>query len=143
MKTIRHILEIKGHDIWSITPGQTVFKALQMMAKLDIGVLLVMEGNKLVGILSERDYARKVILKGRASKDTKVSEIMSGKVVHIHPDQTVEEALQLMTANHFRHLPVVEGEVVTGVISMGDVVLAIIKQQRDTIKFYEDLELER
>jgi CBS domain-containing protein len=143
MKTIRHILEIKGHDVWSIAPDQTVFKALQIMAKLDIGVLLVMDDNKLVGILSERDYARKVILKGRASKDTKVSEIMSSKVVHIHPDQTVEEALQIMTANHFRHLPVVEGETVIGVISMGDVVSSIIKQQRDTIKFYEDMELDR
>ncbi len=142
MKTIRHILEIKGQDIWSIHPEKTVFEALQMMEKMDIGVLLVMEDTRMVGIMSERDYARKVILKGKASKATMVREIMTGKVITIHPDQTVEEALQIMTANHFRHLPVVEGAKVVGVISMGDVVSVIIKQQRDTIKFYEDMELD-
>ncbi len=143
MKTIRHILEIKGHDVWSITPDKSVFEALQLMEKMDIGVVLVMEGASLTGILSERDYARKVILKGKASNTTQVREIMTTKVISIHPDQTVEEALQIMTKNHFRHLPVLEGEKVVGVISMGDVVAVIIKQQRDTIKFYEDMELDR
>lgn len=143
MKTIRHILEYKGHDVFSILPDKTVFEALQMMAKLDIGALMVMKGEKLVGILSERDYARKVILKGKASRETLVSQIMTKKIFTIHPDQTLEEAMHLMTAKHFRHLPVVEGDNVVGVISLGDVVSAIINYQRDTIKFYEDMELDR
>ncbi len=143
MKTIRHILEVKGRDVWSIAPEKTVFEALQIMNKLDIGVLLVMDGKRMVGIVSERDYARKVILKGKASKSTPVKDIMTPKVISIHPDQSVEEALHLMTANHFRHLPVVAGDEIIGVISMGDVVSVIIKQQRDTIKFYEDMELDR
>lgn len=143
MKTIRHILEYKGHDVYSIMPDKTVFEALQMMAKLDIGALLVMEGEKLLGILTERDYARKVILKGKASKDTPVAQIMTRKIFSIHPDQTLEEAMQIMSSRHFRHLPVVENEQVTGVISLGDVVSAIISHQRDTIKFYEDMELDR
>jgi CBS domain-containing protein len=143
MKTIRHILEFKGHDVYSILPDKTVFEGLQMMAKLDIGALLVMEEDKLLGILTERDYARKIILKGKASKDTPVKQIMTKKVITIHPDQTLEEAMQIMSSKHFRHLPIVEDEKVIGVISLGDVVSAIITHQRDTIKFYEDLELDR
>lgn len=143
MKMIRHILEYKGHDVYSILPDKTVFEALQVMAKLDIGALMVMEGEKLLGILTERDYARKVILKGKASKDTPVTQIMTRKIFSIHPDQTLEEAMQLMSSKHFRHLPVVENDQVIGVISLGDVVSAIISHQRDTIKFYEDMELDR
>lgn len=143
MKTIRHILEYKGHDVFSIPPDKTVFEALQMMARLDIGALMVMKEEKLIGILSERDYARKVILKGKASKDTRVDQIMTRKIFSIHPDQTLEEAMQVMSTRHFRHLPVMENEKIIGVISLGDVVSAIISHQRDTIKFYEDMELDR
>jgi CBS domain-containing protein len=142
MKIIRLILDLKGHDVYSISPEQAVFEALKVMAKLDIGALLVMEKDKLIGIISERDYARKVILKGRSSKDTPVKQIMTRKVTTIHPDQTIEEAMQIMTSGHFRHIPVVDNERVIGVISLSDVVSAIITHQRDTIKFYEEMEKE-
>ncbi len=143
MNIVRHILEVKGKDVWSVHPDNTVFEALELMAKHDIGAVLVMDCDKLVGVLSERDYARKVILKGRASKDTKVSDIMSTTPFEIHPDQTIDEAGSLMGAKGVRHLPVVEDGKVLGVLSIMDVVRAIIKRQRDTIKFYEDLELDR
>jgi len=143
MNIVRHILEVKGRDVWSVRPEQTVFEALELMAKHDIGAVLVMEGEKLLGVLSERDYARKVILKGRASKDTKISEIMSTTLHEIHPDQTIDEAMAMMGAKGVRHLPVVEDGKVLGVLSVMDVVRAIIKRQRDTIKFYEDMELDR
>ena len=143
MNIVRHILEVKGWDVWSVRPDNSVFEALELMAKHDIGAVLVMEGDKLIGVLSERDYARKVILKGRASKDTKVREIMSTNIHEIHPDQTIDEAMAVMGARGIRHLPVVEDGRVLGVLSIMDVVRAIIKRQRDTIKFYEDLELDR
>ncbi len=140
MYIIRHILSIKGNDVWSIAPEETVLEALKMMAHKNVGVLLVMKQNTLKGIISERDYARKVILKNRASKDTLVREIMTSNVITIHPDQTVEEAMELMTNHHIRHLPVVDKDAVMGVISMGDVVQFIIKKQRETIKFYEEMD---
>ncbi len=143
MYIIRHILAIKGNDIWSISPDDTVLEALKRMAHKNVGVLLVMTQDTLKGIISERDYARKVILKNRASKDTLVKEIMTSSVVTIHPDQTVEEAMELMTVHHIRHLPVVENNTVLGVISMGDVVQFIIKKQRETIKFYEEMDSDR
>lgn len=136
--TIRHILEVKGRDIWSISPGTSVFDALRMMSDKDVGALLVMQGEEMVGILSERDYARKVVLLGKTSRDTRVAEIMSSKVYTIHPDQTVEEAMEVMNSHHIRHLPVVEGDQVLGVISIGDVVKAIIFKQRAAIKDLED-----
>src|SRR5512138_1926505 len=98
--TIRHILEVKGHDIWSINPGAYVFDALRIMSDKDVGALLVMDGDQMVGIMSERDYARKVVLLGKTSRDTRVEEIMSTKVFTIHPEQTVEEAMDVMTAHH-------------------------------------------
>ncbi len=134
LATARHLLEVKGPDVWSITPSATVFDALRMMADKDVGALLVMEDDKLAGIISERDYARKVILVGKTSRDTLVREIMSSKVVTIHPDQTVEEAMELMTNRRVRHLPVVAEGRVFGVISIGDVVKNIIFRQRETIK---------
>jgi CBS domain-containing protein len=139
--TVRHLLEVKGYNIWSISPSASVYDALRMMSMKDVGALIVMDGDKMVGILSERDYARKVVLVGKASRDTLVSEIMSSKVFTIHPDQTVEEAMDLMNSKRIRHVPVVEdGENsrVLGMISIGDVVRAIIYKQREAIKSLEE-----
>jgi CBS domain-containing protein len=132
--TINHILEVKGGDVWSISPNATVYDALRMMADKGVGALLVMEGERLVGILSERDYARKIILQGKTSKETQVSEIMSSNLFTVHPEQTVDEAMEIMTNRHIRHLPVVAEGVVYGVISIGDVVKNIIYRQREVIK---------
>ena len=138
MSTVRHLLQIKGADVWVITPGASVFEALRLMADKDIGALLVVEDNKLVGIISERDYARKIILHGKSSKETLVKDIMTPKLVTVHPDQTVNECMELMSKFHIRHLPVVlEGQVL-GVISIMDVVRDIIYQQRQTIKSLEE-----
>jgi CBS domain-containing protein len=136
--TIRHILEVKGQDVWSIGPSASVFDALRMMSDKDVGALLVMQEEQLVGIMSERDYARKVVLVGKTSRDTQVNEIMSDKVFTIHPEQTVEEAMELMNSKRIRHLPVVADTHVLGVISIGDVVKAIIFKQRAAIKNLED-----
>ena len=138
MNTVRHILEVKGQDVWTIPPEATVLEALRLMADKDIGALLVVEGDRLVGILSERDYARKVILMGKASKDTAVREIMTSKLYTVHPDQTVEECMALMSNHRIRHLPVMDGPEIVGVISLGDVVNNIIYRQRQTIKGLED-----
>ena len=138
MNTVRHILEVKGRDVWTIPPEATVLDALHLMADKDIGALLVVDGERLVGILSERDYARKVILMGKASKDTAVSEIMTSKLYTVHPDQTVEECMALMSNHRIRHLPVMDGPEIVGVISLGDVVNNIIYRQRQTIKGLED-----
>jgi CBS domain-containing protein len=143
MLTIRHLLEIKGFDIWSVSPKDTVFEALRRMADKDIGALMVMEGERLVGVLSERDYARKIILFGKSSKETPVKEIMSTTVISIHPEQTVDEAMALMLDKHIRHLPVMVDDKVIGVISINDVLRSIIHRQKETIKFYEDLELDK
>lgn len=133
MKTIRHILKEKGAEVWSVGPNTTVFEALELMAVRDIGALAVIDGDRLVGIFSERDYARKVILKDKNSKALRVSEIMTPKVIVIGPQQTVAESMALMTRNHIRHLPVVEGSRVVGMISIGDVVKSIIAEQADAI----------
>lgn len=135
--TIRHILEVKGYDFWTIRPDASVYDALRMMSAKDIGALIVMEDDHMVGILSERDYARKVVLLGKSSRETLVSEIMSKNVYTIHPDQTVEEAMDLMSTHHVRHLPVIENDKVIGIISIGDVVRAIIYKQRQDIKDLE------
>ena len=138
---VRHLLEVKGYNIWSISPSASVYDALRMMSMKDVGALIVLEGDKMVGILSERDYARKVVLLGKTSRETTVSEIMSTKVFSVHPDQTLEEAMELMNSKRIRHLPVVEDgneHNVLGVISIGDVVRAIIYKQREAIKSLED-----
>jgi CBS domain-containing protein len=129
MKTIRLILKQKGKDVWSASPTMTVFEALKIMAEKDIGALPILDKKKLVGIFSERDYARKVILKGKASKDILVKDIMSTHLVTIAPDQTNEQALELMTEKHVRHLPVVQGAKMIGFLSIGDLVKSIIEEQ--------------
>lgn len=139
MNTVRHILQIKGFDVWAISPNATVFEALRMMADKDVGALPVMEGEKLLGIISERDYARKIVLQGKASKETLVRDIMTEKVFSVHPEQTAHEVMTLMTEKRVRHLPVVENERVIGMISIGDVLRNVIYQQRQTIRSLEDL----
>ena len=133
MQTIRKILSEKGNDVWSTSPGATVYEALQLMADKDVGALPVMENGKLVGIFSERDYARKVILLGKTSKKTFVREIMTPHVVYATPDMTNEQGLTLMTAKHIRHLPVVDGEEMSGMVSIGDLVRSIISEQKEMI----------
>ena len=137
MTTVGEILRIKGHEVWSIAPDATVYDALKVMADKNVGALLVMEGDRLEGILSERDYARKIILMGRSSKSTMVREIMATRVVCVRPEQTAEECMALMTDKRVRHLPVVEDERVIGVISIGDVVKNIISEQEFIIEQLE------
>jgi CBS domain-containing protein len=137
MQTIRKILSEKGSDLWSTSPNSTVYDALQTMADKDVGALLVMESDKLVGIFSERDYARKVILLGKSSKKTYVKEIMTPHVVYATPDMTNEQGLTLMTAKHIRHLPVMEGDKLVGMVSIGDLVRSIISEQKATINQLE------
>lgn len=129
MITVRQLLQVKGGDVWSIAPDASVFDALKLMADKGIGSLLVLEGEKVVGILSERDYARKVILKEKSSMDTPVKEIMTQKVITIRPEQNIQECMALMTDMRVRHLPVLSDDQLVGVISIGDVVKAIISQQ--------------
>lgn len=141
-----HISEIvrkKGGHIWSIQPEDTVYQALEIMAQKDIGFLLVIKDRKLVGVISERDYARKVILFGKASRTTLVREIMSTEVFVVTPKQTFEEAMLQMSSHHIRHLPVMEGEKIVGVISMTDVVQACLGNQMETIQFLSDIALDR
>lgn len=138
MNTIRQILLLKSDFVWTISPEQTVFEALRLMADKDIGALVVVQNDKIVGMLSERDYARKIILLGKTSKDTLVREIMSFPVFTIHPDQTIEEAMEMMTHHRVRHLPVVEEDRLVGMISIGDAVRDIIYRQRETIKEMTD-----
>ncbi len=137
MKPVRELLRIKGQETWSVTPDTPVYDALKLMAEKNVGALLVLEGDKLAGILSERDYARKVILKGKASKNTPAREIMSENVVCVTPEQSVAECMALMTDKHFRHLPVIEDGKLVGVISIGDVVKAIISEQKFVIEQLE------
>ena len=129
MKTVAELLRGKGHAILSVSPDVPVFEALTVMAEKNVGALLVLEGDRLVGILSERDYARKVILKGKSSRETPVHEIMSTHVLYVRPEQTIEDCMALMTDKRVRHLPVFEREKLVGVISIGDVVKAIIAEQ--------------
>jgi CBS domain-containing protein len=137
MIKIGQLLSAKGHDVWSISPDAPVFDALELMAEKDIGALLVLENENLVGIISERDYARKVILKGKSSINTPVREIMTSKVITIHKEHTIESCMELMTNHRIRHLPVYEGNKLIGMISIGDVVKAIISQQEFLIEQME------
>jgi CBS domain-containing protein len=143
MVTIRELMKSHSGHVCSVQPDVTVFQALELMAKENVGAVLVIEGKKLVGVLTERDYARKVILKDRASKDTKVRVIMSTELFIIKPELRIESALELMSSKSVRHLPVVDGEKVLGVISILEVVRAIIQQQKETIRFYEEMDGER
>jgi CBS domain-containing protein len=126
MKTVEHILKTKGREIWSTSPDATVYDALKLMSEKDVGALLVMDRNRVVGVFSERDYARKIILKGKTSKETLVKEIMAEKVLYVTPSQTIEECMALMTEKHIRHIPVLDEGELAGVVSIGDVVKGII-----------------
>ena len=137
MTTMRHILDRKGRAIHSVGPGDPVLEAIRLMAEHHVGALLVMRGEELAGIVSERDYARKVILLGRSSSETPVSQIMSSPVTTVGAAATVEECMRIMTERRIRHLPVVEGRRVVGVISIGDLVKAFIEDQRETIEQLE------
>ena len=131
--TIGTILHHKGADVWTISPQATVFEAIQLMARRNVGALPVVEGDKLVGIFSERDYTRKVALEGKTSHNTKVREILTANVATISPDDTVEDAMRLMTEKHIRHLPVMENDHMVGFISIGDMVNCIISAQSAAI----------
>ena len=137
MKNVSQLLDHKGRSIWPVKPTTSVFDALRIMADKEIGALVVMEDQRLVGVLSERDYARKVILMGRSSKDTTVGEIMTPDVLCAKGDNTVEECMALMTDKHIRHLPVIDGERVIGMLSIGDLVKAIIAEQKFMIEQLE------
>ena len=134
MHTVAEILRDKGSDIWTISPDDVVIDALTMMAQKGIGALLVMRNEKLVGILSERDYARKIALEGLSSRKSKVSDIMSHKVLCVKPEQTVQECMALMSAKRARHLPVVDHKKVIGLVSIGDLVKNVIAEQRFEIE---------
>ncbi|MCB9558380.1 MAG: CBS domain-containing protein [Deltaproteobacteria bacterium] len=136
-RSVSRLLGEKGNDIWSISPGSSVFEAITIMAEKGVGALLVMEGDYLCGIISERDYTRKVILKGRASKDCRVSEIMTSRVICVDPEWRVEDCMSLMTEKRVRHLPVVKDNKVLGVLSIGDVVRSLIKQKSHMIEKLE------
>jgi CBS domain-containing protein len=133
MKTVREILQRKGSTVWSIPPEATVFDALQLMAEKNLGAVLVIKNDKVVGILSERDYARKIILHGKHSKDTLVKEIMSSLVIYVNTSLSVEECMALMINKRIRHLPVIENGRLSGIISIGDVVDAIIDEKEFVI----------
>ncbi len=126
MKTVKDILKDPSREIWSVSPMTTAYEALEVLAEKDIGALLVLENEQLVGIFSERDYARKVILKGKSSKDTPISELMARQVFYVKSENTLNECMALMTLNHIRHLPVLDNNRVTGIITLGDVVKEIL-----------------
>ncbi len=139
MKNLVHqILKTKGNKVWSIAPQETAYKALQLMSEENLGALLVIDKGKVVGIFSERDYARKVILEGKFSKTTPVSELMTKEVLFVGPDTSVEECMSLMTENFVRHLPVMEKKRLVGMVTQGDVVKQLIADQK-----FENEELER
>ena len=134
---VRQLLKTKGNEIWSIAPQATVYEALQIMSEKDVGALLVVDKGNLVGIFSERDYARKLILKGRFSKDTTVGELMTRGVLYIESQSTIEHCMALMTAKRVRHLPVLENERLIGIVTIGDVVKQVISDQEFTIQQLE------
>ena len=138
MKLVKHILKVKGDDVFSISMDAPVYDGIKLMSEKRVGALLVIEAGKLVGIISERDYTTKVILKGRSSRDTPVKEIMSSPVIYTTPEEPIEMCMALMTAKHIRHLPVLEDGTGIGVISIGDLVKAIIAVQENWIRELEN-----
>jgi CBS domain-containing protein len=137
MKTVRQLLQVKGDYVCSVSPETTILGALKLMAEKNVGALLVLQNGELVGIFSERDYARKVVLRGKSSRETQVREVMTVKVDCVNPSQSVHDCMGLMTEKHIRHLPVIEENQLVGVISIGDVVKAVISDQEFTIEQLE------
>jgi CBS domain-containing protein len=137
MTTVREILQDKGNQVWTIAPDKTVFDALTLMAAKEIGALVVVEDGSICGMVSERDYARKVILKGKSSRDTLVRDIMTSKVCYVSPENRIEECMALMTDKTVRHLPVMENDELTGIVSIGDVVKSVISDQEFIISQLE------
>jgi len=134
METIASILKTKGREIWSVAPGATVYDAIALMAEKRVGAVLVIAGGTMVGIVSERDYARKVILQGRSSKETQVQQIMTRSLVTVTSDDTVDECMRVMTQYRIRHLPVLDNGELAGIVSIGDLVNAVISDQAHTIR---------
>jgi CBS domain-containing protein len=137
MKTVKDILQAKGQEVWSVRPDATMLETLQLMAEKNVGAMLVKEGENLVGIVSERDYARKVTLRGKTSRETRVHEIMTPDTICVDPELDVETCMELMTVKHVRHLPVVKEDRVIGVISIGDIVKTIISNKEFLIEQLE------
>ena len=139
MRTLKQLIESKNKRLAFVAPGQSVLRALEIMADVDVGALLVLDGKRLIGVFSERDYARKVILQGKASRNTAVSEIMSGNVISVTHDQSIEDCMAIMTEKHIRHLPVLDKEGnVLGIVSIGDVVKEIVNEQKFIISQLEN-----
>ena len=136
-KNVRMILDSKSPDVWSVSPDTPVYDALSLMAEKGIGAVLVLDGEEVVGIMSERDYARKIVLKGRSSAQTPVSEIMTKNVIYVEPSQPIEEIMALMVGKHIRHLPVLENKKLVGIISISDVVRELISEQKLLIQQLE------
>jgi CBS domain-containing protein len=137
LKSVRQVLNTKGFAVETITPETSVYDALQKMSNREVGALVVLEDGEICGLVSERDYARKVVLQGRSSRDTRVQEIMTRRVITVEPQQTVEACMVLMTDKRIRHLPVVEEGRLIGIVSIGDIVKAVIEAQRLTIEELE------
>ena len=137
MTTLKMLLKGKGHDVWSVHPDDTVLDAIKMLAEKDIGALIVIKDDKPVGIFTERDYARNVYLKGKSSLDTAVRDVMVAPVICVTPDQPIDECMALMTAKRFRHLPIMDGDELVGMVSIGDLVKSVIAEQQFTIEQME------
>ena len=138
MKSVRHLLSQKPSVLFSVERKTSVFEVLHLMMKENISAVLVIENEKLIGIFTERDYARKIVLQGKSSKDTDIGEVMSSNILTVNPKDSVEHCMKIMTDRHFRHLPVVENDKVTGMISIGDIVRFVIEDQKKTIEQLEN-----
>jgi CBS domain-containing protein len=138
MTSVSQILQGKGHQIWSVAPDTTVYETLALMAEKNIGAVVVLDDGQLIGIFSERDYARKVVLLGKSSRTTPIAEVMTSPVISVRSEQSVDKCMRLMTDKKFRHLPVVDGNQMVGIISIGDVVSAILNEQETIINHLED-----